>query len=85
LDRVSSTLWIDAEEFEIARADVQLGSEADILGGVIGCLRKLAYSITRVRLAEGSGCTVFRAGISKGESFSNPCGSRSGRSAATFD
>lgn len=53
LNRISGTLWIDAEEFEVARADIQLGSEIDFLGGVIGCLRKLAYSMTRVRLAEG--------------------------------
>jgi hypothetical protein len=63
LDRISGTLWIDAEEFEIARADVQLGSEVDFLGGVIGCLRKLAYSMTRVRLAEG----VWLHSVSSGD------------------
>jgi hypothetical protein len=46
-------MWIDVDEFEVARADLQLGSEVDFLGGVIGCLRKLAYTITRTRVAEG--------------------------------
>jgi hypothetical protein len=53
LDRVSGTVWIDAAEFEVAQAQVQLSSEVDLLGGVIGCLRKLAYTITRTRIAEG--------------------------------
>ena len=53
LNRISGTLWIDAEEFEIARADLRLSSEVDLLGGVLGCLRKLAYTLTRTRVAEG--------------------------------
>ena len=51
--RVSGALWIDAEEFELARADVQLRSEVNLLGGVIGTLKKLAYTMTRTRLADG--------------------------------
>src|SRR5581483_8253519 len=53
LNHISGTLWVDAEEYEIARADIQLGAEVDVLGGVIGCLRKLAYTMTRTRVAEG--------------------------------
>jgi len=66
LNRISGTLWIDAEEFEIARADIQLGSEVDFLGGVIGCLRKLAYSMTRVRIAEGVWLHSFSSGDFEG-------------------
>lgn len=53
LNHISGNLWIDAEEWEVARIDIHLGSEVDVLGGVIGCLRKLAYSMTRVRMADG--------------------------------
>ncbi|HLH52381.1 MAG TPA: hypothetical protein VKY92_02000 [Verrucomicrobiae bacterium] len=53
LNHISGTLWIDADEYEIARADIQLGAEVDFLGGIVGCLHKLAYSMTRVRMAEG--------------------------------
>ncbi len=53
LDRVSGEVWIDAEEFELAQAKVQLRSEVDLLGGVIGCLKKLAYTVTRTRVADG--------------------------------
>jgi hypothetical protein len=53
LNRISGTLWIDAEEFEIARADIYLSSEVNLLGGVIGSLKRLAYTITRTRMPEG--------------------------------
>jgi hypothetical protein len=53
LDRMSGTVWIDAEEFEIARAELRLGSEVNLLGGVIGSLKKLAYTMTRTRIGEG--------------------------------
>jgi hypothetical protein len=63
LNQVSGTLWIDGEEYEIARADLQLGSEVDFLGGVIGCLRKLAYTMTRTRMADG----VWLHSVSSGD------------------
>ncbi len=53
LNRISGTVWIDAEEFEIARAEISLGSEVDFLGGVIGSLKKLAYTMTRTRVGDG--------------------------------
>lgn len=53
LNRISGTLWLDAEEYEIAQAQLQLGSEVDLLCGVLGCLRKLAYTVTRTRVADG--------------------------------
>jgi hypothetical protein len=66
LKRISGTLWIDAQEFEIARADLKLGSEVDFLGGVIGCLRKLAYTMTRSRMADGIWLLSFSAGDFEG-------------------
>jgi hypothetical protein len=53
LDRMTGTVWIDTEEFEMAQAKINLGSEIDLLGGVIGSLKKLAYSMTRTRVGEG--------------------------------
>jgi len=55
LNRISGTLWIDSDEFELARADIQLRSEVNLLGGVVGTLKKLVYTMTRTRLAEGFG------------------------------
>lgn len=53
LNRLSGTLWIDADEFELARADIYLGSEVNLLGGIIGSLKRLSFTITRTRLPEG--------------------------------
>jgi hypothetical protein len=53
LDRMSGTVWIDAEEFEIAQAQVRLASEVNLLGGVVGSLKKMAYTLTRTRVADG--------------------------------
>jgi hypothetical protein len=66
LNRISGTLWIDADEYEIARADIQLGSEVDFLGGVIGCLRKVAYSMTRIRMPDGIWLHSFSSGDFEG-------------------
>ena len=61
LNRVSGTLWIDVEEYEVARADLKLDSEVDLLGGLIGCLHKMAYTITRTRVADGVWLLSFSA------------------------
>jgi hypothetical protein len=53
LDRISGKVWIDAEEFEIARAEINLGSEVNLLGGVVGSLKKLAYTMTCTRIDDG--------------------------------
>jgi len=53
LDRISGIVWIDAEEFEIARAELQLGSEVNLLGGVVGSLKKLVYTMTCTRIDDG--------------------------------
>src|SRR6266571_4351446 len=66
LDRISGTVWIDAEEFEIAHAEVRLSSEVDLLGGVVGCLKKLAYTMTRTRVGEGLWFNTFSTGDFEG-------------------
>ena len=62
LNRISVTLWIDAEEFELARAEIYLGSEVNLLGGIIGCLKKLEYNMTRTRVADGLWLNTFSTG-----------------------
>lgn len=66
LNRISGTLWIDAEEFEVARADIHLRSEVNLLGGMIGSLKKLAYSMTRTRVADGVWLNSFSTGDFEG-------------------
>jgi len=66
LNRISGTLWIDAEEFEIARAQISLGSEVDFLGGLVGSLKKLAYTMTRTRVGDGLWFNTLSSGDFEG-------------------
>jgi hypothetical protein len=53
LNRITGTIWIDSEEYEVARANIFLGQEINLLGGVIGSLKHLAYTVTRTRMSDG--------------------------------
>lgn len=66
LDRLSGTLWIDAQEFELAKASMRLRSEVDLLGGILGSLKKLAYTVDRTRVAEGVWLNTFSSGDFEG-------------------
>lgn len=66
LSRISGTVWIDAEEFEVAKAEIQLRSEVNLLGGLIGSLKKLAYTMTRTRLGDGVWLKTFSSGDFEG-------------------
>jgi hypothetical protein len=66
LNRIAGTLWIDADEFEMARAEVYLGSEVNFLGGIAGSLKKLAYTMTRTRVADGVWLSTSSAGDFEG-------------------
>ena len=66
LNRISGTIFIDAEEFEIARADLTLGSEVNFLGGIAGSLKKFAYTMTRTRQDDGVWLNTFSSGDFEG-------------------
>jgi hypothetical protein len=50
----------------MAQAQVHLSSEIDLLGGVIGSLKKLAYTMTRTRVGEGIWFNTFSSGDFEG-------------------
>ncbi len=66
LNQISGTLWIDAEEFEVARADVSLRSEVNLLGGLIGSLKKLDYTLERTRVDDGVWFSTLSSGDFQG-------------------
>lgn len=72
LNQLSGTLWIDAQEFEVARADVSLRSEVNLLGGVIGSLKKLTYTLERTRVAEGVWFSTLSSGDFQGRKLLDP-------------
>jgi len=72
LNQISGTLWIDAEEFEVARADVSLQSEVNLLGGLIGSLKKFTYTLERTRMAEGVWFSTLSNGDFQGRKLLDP-------------
>jgi hypothetical protein len=72
LNQISGTVWIDAQEFEVARAEVYLRSEVNLLGGVIGSLKKLTYTLERTRLAEGVWFSTLSSGEFQGRKLLDP-------------
>ncbi len=72
LNQISGTLWIDAQEFEVARADISLRSEVNILGGIAGTLKKLAYTLERTRIADGVWFSTLSSGDFQGRKLFDP-------------
>lgn len=51
-NQVAGKVWVDAQEFEVARAEVNLLSEVNLWGGVLGSLKKLYFLVDRTRVDE---------------------------------
>jgi hypothetical protein len=49
-NRLGGKIWIDEEDFEIARAQVALRSEVNLWRGVLGNLRKCNFTVERSRV-----------------------------------
>ncbi|MDB6024332.1 MAG: hypothetical protein JWM68_555 [Verrucomicrobiales bacterium] len=52
MNQAKGRLWIDAEEFELVRAQVRVDSEVPV-AGFLGALKRAAFSMERVRLETG--------------------------------
>ena len=53
LNRVGGKLWIDVEEYEIAKATIKLQSEISVGLGILGALKKFDFVIERIRMEGG--------------------------------
>jgi len=56
LNRMGGKVWVDQQEFEIAKAQLRLQSQAT-LGGllkVVGALKRFDYKVERIRVAENA-------------------------------
>jgi len=72
LNQLSGTLWIDTDEFEVARAEVSLSKEVNLLGGIIGSLKKLSYTLERTRVADGVWFSTLSNGDFLGRKLLDP-------------
>ena len=66
LNNLSGTIWIDANEYELARADIHLNSQVEFWGGLIGSLKSLNYSISRARAVDGLWLNSITTGLFEG-------------------
>jgi hypothetical protein len=77
-------VWIDAEDFEIARAEVFLRSEVNLFGGVVASLKRLAYTIERTRVADGVWFSTFSTGDFQGRKLLEPAHIRTRSQSVNF-
>ncbi len=72
LNQVAGTVWIDAREFEIARAEVHLRGEVALWGGMAGTLTQCSYTLERVREPDGSWFNGLSCGFFQGRRLLEP-------------
>jgi len=53
LNQLIGKLWIDEQEFEIARIEIRLQSEVTLWGGVLASLKRFTFTLGRTRLEDG--------------------------------
>lgn len=63
LNQIAGKIWIDEQDFEIARAEVHLRSPVTLWGGVLGAMKRFDYSLERTRLEQG----IWFNRVSKGD------------------
>jgi hypothetical protein len=72
VNQMAGTAWIDAEDFEIARAELHLKAEVTLWGGMVGTLRHCRFTLERTRLADGSWFNSYSHGIFEGRKLLEP-------------
>lgn len=65
-NQIAGTVWIDKEDFEIARAEVHLLGEVTLWGGMIGALKHCRYTLERARMPDGAWFNSLSHGIFEG-------------------
>lgn len=53
-NKVAGKLWVDAEEWEVARLKFWLTEEVTVVGGVAGVLKKFEMTLDRTRIEAGA-------------------------------
>ena len=71
-NHMAGTVWIDAQEFEIAKATVHLQGEITLWGGLIGTLRRCDFTLVRARTEDGIWFNSFSHGMFEGRKLLEP-------------
>jgi hypothetical protein len=72
LNQMAGTVWIDAEDFEIARAEIHLKAEVTLWGGLVGTLRHCRFTMERTRMPDGVWFNSLSHGIFEGRKLLEP-------------
>lgn len=72
MNQMTGKLWIDVEEFEIARAELSLQSEATLWGGMLASLKKFSFNVERLRLSDGTWFNRITTGEFAGRKLLEP-------------
>lgn len=50
LNRLGGKIWVDAREFEVGKAEIDLLNEVTMWGGVLGAMKKFSFDVERARV-----------------------------------
>jgi hypothetical protein len=53
INKAAGRIWVDEGDYAIARADMHLTQQVNVLGGLVGAVWKFTYSFDRERTPEG--------------------------------
>jgi hypothetical protein len=53
INKAAGRLWVDEADYAIARGDMHLTQQVEVLGGLVGAIWKFTYSFDRERTPEG--------------------------------
>ena len=53
LNHLAGKLWIDEQEFEIAKIEIHLQSEVTLWGGLLASLKQFTFTLSRTRIEDG--------------------------------
>jgi hypothetical protein len=71
-NRLGGKVWIDEEDFEIARAQIALRSEVNLWRGVLGNLRKCNFTVERSRVDDNIWFNTLTNGEFEGRKLLEP-------------
>lgn len=71
-NQIAGTVWIDKEDFEIARAEIHLQGEVTLWGGMVGSLKHCRYTLERARMPDGAWFNNLSHGIFEGRKLMEP-------------
>jgi hypothetical protein len=84
LNQVAGTVWIDAQEYEISRAEIHLQGEVTLWGGMVGTLTQCNYTLARTRLPDGVWFNNFSHGYFEGRKLLEPMSIRTRSQSSDF-